>query len=716
MSRTRFIQAALVAVVFGFASNCDAQAPSLGYVFPPAIERGKTTEVALGGYDLTPDLQFFVHNDRVKLETDGVPGFFIVPPRPYWEGPRIFSGALALPREIPATLSSPSDLPPGVIKWQAANANGGTAMACFFVSDITEVTEQRFRFESMELGNLPIGVSGRLARLTEKDSYTYTAQQSGPVTIDLWCRRLGTSINIAVQVEDGDGNELINEVDTEGRDITTSFQTTKGSTYSIHIHEADFRGAAQFVYRMALHAGIPASVAADDELTLTENQSSYTSQLQLEAGKQYRIRALSQAIGADLDLQLQLLDVEGKVLAENDDIAATTVDAQLLYTAQEGIAVTAKVTGFPVTGPTYDNRFKLISEEVTRGVKVSAPQTVVGVLGEKATINLTLAATGGFKEEISLAVSGLPEGVTVEGEPKIAAGQAKGAITLNIDPGAKVQASLIQITGKSTGDTEKGLAPIDITVTAPQSGSLVVNNPDTDVTNDILFTIMMKPPFKLELIDKNRQRVVHRGTTYPAPFVLTRDDGYTGVVRLMMAAKQSRHRMGITAPILEVANGTTDILYPCFMPEWLTTDRTTRMVVYGYGEVTDPKGNIRHVGINSDARITMIMEGAHLKLSHQADEIEVTSGESFDIPVKILRSSVLQTPVDIDLEIDGPVTELIRSDPVTLSVDQSQATIHIHTTADSRLKGIIPVTIRAKTLQDGKWLVKSIIDVDIEFK
>ena len=184
----------------------------------------------------------------------------------------------------------------------------------------------------------------------------------------------------------------------------------------------------------------------------------------------------------------------------------------------------------------------------------------------------------------------------------------------------------------------------------------------------------------------------------------------------LMAAKQGRHRMGITAPILEVANGTTDILYPCFMPEWLTTDRTTRMVVYGYGEVTDPKGNIRHVGINSDARITMIMEGAHLKLSHQADEIEVTSGESFDIPVKILRSSVLQTPVDIDLEIDGPVTELIRSDPVTLSVDQSQATIHIHTTADSRLKGIIPVTIRAKTLQDGKWLVKSIIDVDIEFK
>ena len=716
MLRIGLIQTAIVAVIIGIASDCVGQVPSLGYVFPPAVERGKTTEVVLGGYDLTPDLQFFVHDDRVELQTDGIPGFFIVPPRPYWEGPRIFMSAIALPREIAATATIPSNMESRIVKWQAANANGATAMACLFVSDIKEITEQRFRFESMDVGTLPIGISGRLARLTEKDSYTFTAQESGPVTVDLWCRRLGTDINIAIQVEDSDGVELINEVDTEGRDITTSFQAIKGSTYSIQIHEADFRGAAQFVYRMALHAGVPNAATAGDELTLADNQASYISELQLQAGTPYKIRAVSQAIGSDLDLQLQLLDADSMVLAENDDVSATTVDAQILYTAQEGTTVTAKVTGFPVTGPNYDNRFKLVVEEVTRGVKVSAPQTVTGVLGEKATINLTLAATKGFKEDISLTVTGLPDGVTVEGEPKIAAGQAKGALTLNIDAAAKVQASLIQITGKSAGDTEQGLAPIEFSVTAPQSGNLVVDNPDTNVTSDILFAITMKPPFKLALIDKNRQRVVHRGTTYPAPFVLTRDDGYTGVVRLMMASKQARHRMGITAPILEVTHGTTDVLYPCFMPEWLTTDRTTRMVVYGYGEVSDPKGNIRHVGINSDARITMIMEGAHLKLDHKADEIEVKPGEAFDIPVEILRSSLLQTPVDIDLEINGPLAELIRSDPVTLSIDQTQATIHVHTTADARLKGVIPITIRAKTLQDGKWLVKSIIDVDIDFK
>ena len=49
--------------------------------------------------------------------------------------------------------------------------------------------------------------------------------------------------------------------------------------------------------------------------------------------------------------------------------------------------------------------------------------------------------------------------------------------------------------------------------------------------------------------------------------------------------------MGITGPIMEVPAGQREVFYPCFMPEWLTTDRTTRMVVYGYGEVTDPKGN-----------------------------------------------------------------------------------------------------------------------------
>ena len=183
-----------------------------------------------------------------------------------------------------------------------------------------------------------------------------------------------------------------------------------------------------------------------------------------------------------------------------------------------------------------------------------------------------------------------------------------------------------------------------------------------------------------------------------------------------MAAKQSRHRMGITGPVLSVPADQREVFYPCFMPEWLTTDRTTRMVVYAYGEVKDPQGNIRHIGKNSDARITMIMEGALLKLGHTAEEITIAPGDSFSVPVNILRSPKLQTDVKLDVELPEDLKELVRCEPVILSVNQQQHALEIQTSADARLQGSIPITLRATTFQDGKWLVKSIVDVEVYFK
>ena len=67
----------LVLVLACWTGLTTAQSPDLGYVFPPFVERGKSTEVALGGYDFTPDMQFLVHGDEIALETDGGVGRFL---------------------------------------------------------------------------------------------------------------------------------------------------------------------------------------------------------------------------------------------------------------------------------------------------------------------------------------------------------------------------------------------------------------------------------------------------------------------------------------------------------------------------------------------------------------------------------------------------------------------------------------------------------------
>ena len=52
----------LIALLLLPATNILAQAPSLGYVFPPSVQVGSSVEVNLGGYDFTPDMQFFAHD------------------------------------------------------------------------------------------------------------------------------------------------------------------------------------------------------------------------------------------------------------------------------------------------------------------------------------------------------------------------------------------------------------------------------------------------------------------------------------------------------------------------------------------------------------------------------------------------------------------------------------------------------------------------------
>src|SRR6516164_1325825 len=131
---------------FLFPSLAQAQkAPEAGYVFPPGGKAGTTVEVHLGGYDWTPDMEYVVHDKRVKLITTGPAGPILIPPPPYWFGAKGRIVALPLPREVPAKFVIPADIPPGPIYWQAANANGGTSAGVFIVGTGPEVVEDENR-------------------------------------------------------------------------------------------------------------------------------------------------------------------------------------------------------------------------------------------------------------------------------------------------------------------------------------------------------------------------------------------------------------------------------------------------------------------------------------------------------------------------------------------------------------------------------------------
>ena len=153
-------------------------------MYPPGGRAGTTFDVQLGGYDWTLDMDYFVLDPRVQLTPLGPPGELLIPPPPYWFGARSKFPSLPVPREVPARVTIPADMPPGVVHWQAANANGGTATGLFVVGDGEEIVEVERRKEPQLLPNLPVTVSGRLAKNEEVDEYRIVPSRAGPITCE----------------------------------------------------------------------------------------------------------------------------------------------------------------------------------------------------------------------------------------------------------------------------------------------------------------------------------------------------------------------------------------------------------------------------------------------------------------------------------------------------------------------------------------------------
>ena len=772
------------------ASAFAQKAPELGYVFPPAIPAGQKVDVQLGGYDFTPDMQFFLHDSRAKLTTDGQPGEFFIPPPPYWFGEKGRLTAFPIPREIAAVLETPQDFPPGLLHWQVANANGASKTAVVYVSDSPEILETRFRDRPQILRNLPVGVSGRLGKIAEVDRYAIVAERDGPITVELFARRLGANFNGVLQIENSAGRRLADVADTEGLDAALTFAARKNETYTIRLHDVDFRGNRAFVYRLAITPGprvVAVSPAAGQrgqtrkvefigygiasgqarlesvqrtlsfpadpqqtvmryrlqtphgeapalEIPLSDLAESKTDGQAISApaavtgrmddsaqathvwtakkGEVWSLSAQSRAIGTDLDLALSVHNAEGKQLASHDDLSGSP-DSALEFKPPADGEYTCVVRDLSGRSGRLSSLYRLAIQRRLPSFALSAPQQLHSPIGGKATLAIKAVRYGGCKEEIALDVIGLPDGVTVADDIKIPAGKTKASVSFVVDAEAASVAVPIRIVGKAVVEGEK----ITREARAEAAGNLCPRSESEKQVSRMLLATTMKPRYSVELIDKNRQRAVHRGTTYPAPFTITRQEGFAEEIQLFMAARQGRHRQGIFGPVIAVPADADRALYPCFMPEWLETDRTTRMVVLGMAKQKDPTGRQRFVTQKADARITMILEGALLKVSQQAEEVTAVPGEMFSIPIEILRSAKLQTPVTLKLLAPEELAGLVSlSDVSELSARQNRRILRVRTIQDARLRGRWTFSIQATALQDGRWPVVSQTEVAVEFR
>ena len=783
----------VLVALLALGPRVDAQlAPALGYVYPPGAAAGSTIDVRLGGYDLTPDAEYLVVDDRARLKITGTLGGFIVPGPPYWFGRKGRSSAFKLPREISATITLPDDLPRGPVHWRVASANGASGTAVLFVGDGPEQLESRYRDEPQQLDSLPVTVNGRLEKIAEVDRYRFTAAHDGPVAIDLYARRLGSDFHGVLQVRDQRGRLLTDVADTEGADCRTSVVVVKGRQYEVRVFDLDFRGNRAFVYRLELAPGPrvlaclpsggqpgttatitfvgrgvagggtdletttrevtfpgnpdrgwfdyrlktphgtapPVTLLVDDLVesvepagaarplgigsavtgTLASSGERDIFTLVARKGETIRLEARSRLIGPSLDPVLRVLDADGKSLMANDDLPGT-LDAGLDFQPPTDATYRVEVSAGSGGDGTPAAVYRLTAIRSAPGFRLTMPATLAAPVAGTGSLTITAVRSGGFAGEIAIKVDGLPAGASVPQDTRIPKGKPSVKIALGVADTSATSPAFLTVTGTAMIDDQ----PVTRTARANLGGNLSPRDPTAWSTDRLLLVRTLKPAVKLELVGSSRQRPVHRGTTYPAEFLIVRDKEFSGPIRLRMAAAQGRHRQGITAPIVVVPKGAKRVLFGCFMPEWLETNRTTRMVIHAVVEQKDPTGRVRHLVHPAKGRVTMILEGALIKLDHAAPELTVRAGSSFEVPLVVVRSAKLPEPATIALDVPEQLRGLVKARPVDIGKAQRKAVLKIVTSSDPKLLGDWNLRITVTALQDRRWPAVSETRVPVRF-
>jgi hypothetical protein len=194
-------------------------------------------------------------------------------------------------------------------------------------------------------------------------------------------------------------------------------------------------------------------------------------------------------------------------------------------------------------------------------------------------------------------------------------------------------------------------------------------------TARLLVAPVMKPRALVAPLYRDAGRTVHRGATYAAPVVLERLEGFEGEVTLQLASRPDRIRQGIRGDDIVVPPDQTSAEFPLFLPEWVQTDRTSRIILNTLVKVPDPQGNLRYLLNKMDKRITMNVEGALLKITADRTELPAREGDTVKIPLSVSRSPKLAGPAKLEI-VDPPAWSDLTA-PLTLSADQTKATLQL---------------------------------------
>ena len=417
-------------------------------------------------------------------------------------------------------------------------------------------------------------------------------------------------------------------------------------------------------------------------------------------GIEYQFETRTARFGSRLDAVLEVLDADGKRLAEADDLRSGLTDARLRFTApsdgQYRLSVRDRLAS------RGDARFAYRVRATSTGQPEFALSLAVDATnierGKTGNVKVSLDRGPGFKEAVVLDVEGLPPGVTLAAPEVIAANQTEAQLQFKVEANAFITAVPIKIIGRSKiGERELVQTASTREVTRPAGAATVAVESDS-------FWLAVVPATPFKFVGIFETKFIPRGAVFVRKYRVERN-GFEGPLEVSMADRQGRHLQGVTASPVTVPAGQSDFEFTVVLPPWMEIGRTCRSTLSVSGIVTDSDGNPHTVSYSSNDQhnqMIALVDPGRLALRLSRTTFATVPGQRLELPLRLQRDRGLDQSVRIELVVPRGCHG-VSAVPVEIAGNQNSGTLIMELTKAASGFDFHPLTIRA-TSHDERGL------------
>jgi len=421
-----------------------AAPPSLDSAFPPGGRQGGECDLTLSGkLDPWPCAIWFSEKGITFVPDPKKPG----------------SGKLKIAASVPV----------GPVLMRAFNAEGASAPLIFIVGDQTELLEEEKDNSTLaaamplDRAKLPFVINGTLSTGGELDAFRIALEKGETLHVRVEAYGLRSMVDPAVHIHSPSGHRLALAHDgPTNLDPLLSFTAEDRGEYLVSLAgfshppaaSVAYTGAKNAHYRLSLAlkqeqiparlrpAGIGPDAPTPDLIpgkplvaTLKEKGKPNRHPVTVKKGDKLLLRVEGRTLGFPIDPVLRILQPNGSEIRREDDTNRSPDPESLWTVAADGVHMIEVSDRYGRAGS--EMRYRLSAGPASPDFLVSMDKAQATLeRGKPLEWKATVTRIRGHTGELTLALSGLPGGITLKGPTQIAETGTEAVLRLEAAPDA----------------------------------------------------------------------------------------------------------------------------------------------------------------------------------------------------------------------------------------------------------------------------------------